>query len=76
MNMEGCHTCRCPYPKDAMTVVIKPGKVLREFDSVLDVTVHVAKPAGEEGEGAESEVHFEDHSTQLYLKIPKQEVSI
>ena len=67
--------CRCPYPKDAMTVVMKLGNRLAKFESILDVTVHAAIPTGGE-EDDESEVHYEDHSTEIELKIPRQEVSI
>ena len=59
-----------------MTVVMKLGNRLAKFESILNVTVHAAIPTEEENEDAESQVHYEDHSTEIEFNIPRQEVGI
>ena len=77
MHLEGCHFCRSPYPRDAMTVDLMCREITDQFDGVFDLVIHAAKKpqdtngSGKQQQGRKIEVEFDDYHMKIDFTVSK-----
>ena len=87
MHLEGCHMCKSPYPRDAMTVDLMCREITDQFEGVFGLVIHAAKKTQDtNGDGKyqkqqqqqqqqqqveKTEVKFDDHHMQIDFTVVK-----
>ena len=74
MHLNGCHLCKCPYPRDAMTVCIKTKGPQPQFEGRMDVVVRAAIKQSENDEKLKKEIQFDKKTTQVDFAVAIQQL--
>ena len=74
MHLDGCHLCKSPYPRDAMTVDARTKSIRYNFHGQFDIIIHAAfsKTSGANEERA----GILDIPSQILFRIPPVVVCI
>ena len=68
MHLDGCHLCKSPYPRNAMTVDAKTKSIRYNFHGQFDIIIHAA--FSKTGGADEEEMDILDISSQILFRIP------
>ena len=70
IHIDGCHLCKSPYPRDAMTVDARTNSVRSYFRGRFDITIHAVFSKSTGAEPGADETGQIDISSQLLFRIP------
>ena len=70
MHLDGCHLCKSPYPRDAMTVDARTNSIRSYFHGQFDITIHAAYSTTDEAQSSEEKIGVMDISSQILFRIP------
>ena len=70
MHLDGCHLCKSPYPRDAMTVDAKTDSIRHQFYGGLCITVRAAYVVTKDVQNDEEDIRYTDISSAILFRIP------
>ena len=70
MHLDGCHLCKSPYPRIAMTVDAKTDDIRHHFYGRLCITVNAASVVTKDVQNDVEDISYTDISSAILFRMP------